>query len=127
MKQHAQQGVAVALAAGKHADALEHIALGEQERPQQAAQLGLRGARRQLLQIVEHALFRIELLVLVLREIIRLDVVSQATLSASHRIQPGQKTDQRGFPCSVHAHQRDAVAAFAEAVDILTKIYSKYA
>ena len=41
------QGIAVALAAGEHADALENIVGGKQKASQQAAQLGLRRARRE--------------------------------------------------------------------------------
>ena len=41
MQQHARQGVAVALAAGEHADPLEHVVFGEQKAAQQAAQFGV--------------------------------------------------------------------------------------
>ena len=42
------QRVAVALAAGEHADALENVVCREQETAEQAAQFGLGGARREL-------------------------------------------------------------------------------
>ena len=37
MQQQAQQGVAAALAAGEHADLLEHVLVRKQEAPEQAA------------------------------------------------------------------------------------------
>src|SRR5581483_636604 len=39
MQQHPQQGIAVALAAGEHADTLEHVVSGEQKTSQQTAQI----------------------------------------------------------------------------------------
>ncbi len=70
LQQHAGQRVAVALAAREHADALEHVVFGKQETAQQAAQLGVGGARSFALQIVQHARVGVEFLVLILREVI---------------------------------------------------------
>ena len=53
----------------------------------------------------------VELLVLVLREIIRLDVVPQLQRALGERLDAGQQLDQRRFACAVHTHQRDAIAA----------------
>ena len=55
MQQHAGQRVAVAFAAGKHADGLENIVFRKQETAQQAAQLRLCRARRYRRQIVQDA------------------------------------------------------------------------
>ena len=79
VQQHSRQRVAIAFAAGEHANALEHIVLGKQETAQQAAQFGLgaerhgRGAR----QVVEQARLRVKLLVLVLGEVIGFNIVAQ--------------------------------------------------
>ena len=69
-------------------------------------------AARPSRQIVQHARVGIEFLVLVLREIIRLDVVARACIRPSvSGSTPASNLDQRRFPRAVHAHQRDAVAA----------------
>ena len=75
--QHAGQRVAVALAAGEHADGLEDVVFGEQEAAQDGAQLGVGGARGDLAQVVEHAGVGVELLILILREVVRLGVVAE--------------------------------------------------
>src|SRR5262249_58796665 len=77
MQQHAGQRVAVTLAAGKHADGLENVVLGEEKATEQAAQLGLRRPRRHGKQIVEHARLRVERFVLVLGKVIHVRVVAQ--------------------------------------------------
>ena len=78
MQQHPRQRVAIALAAGQHADPLEHVVFGEQE----AARAGCaarfrRSAATTSPMIVEHPRVRIEFLVLILREVIGLDVVAE--------------------------------------------------
>ena len=85
MHQHAQQGVAIALSAGEHADAFENVVGGKQKASEQAAQFGLRGTRRKFAEIVENARVGIEFLVLVLREVIGLDVVSEFVLAFGKR------------------------------------------
>ena len=62
MQQHAQQGVAVALAAREDADLLEDVVSGEQETAEQTAQLGLGGTSRDLAKVVEDAGVGIEFL-----------------------------------------------------------------
>ena len=78
---------------------------------QQRPQLGIGGSRSRIAQIVEHAPFRVQLLVLILREIIGHRVVSQRVIAGGQRLGPRQQLDQGGFARAVHAHQRDPVAA----------------
>jgi len=66
MQQHAGQRIAIALTTGKHADSLKNIVLGKKKATEQAAQFGLRGARRGFEQVIQHARLRIESFVLVL-------------------------------------------------------------
>jgi len=79
-QQHARQGVTIALSAGKHADALEDFILRKQKASQQGAQLRLAAqrCRRHGADVVNQASFRVEHLVLVLREVISLHIVAQA-------------------------------------------------
>ena len=84
--EHARQRVAVALAPGEHADGLEDVVLGEQEAAQDAAQFLVGGARRHRSQVVDHAGRRVQLLVLVLREVIGLGVVAQNVLAGGERL-----------------------------------------
>ena len=83
VQQHARQGIAIAFAAGKHADALEDIVFGKQEAPQQAAQFSLRAERHGsgARQVVEQARLRVKRLVLVLGKVIRLNIVAQFDFS----------------------------------------------
>ena len=71
------QGVAIALAAREHAERLEDIIAGEEKAAEQAAQFGLRDARRGAADVVSMRAFGIEYLVLVLREVFRENVVSE--------------------------------------------------
>ena len=67
------QGVAVALAAGEHADALEDVVAGEQEAAEQGAEFdGWEPWVRRSPMIVEHAGVGVEGFVLILREVIGL-------------------------------------------------------
>ena len=75
--QHAGQRVAVALAAGEHRYGLEDIVFREQEAAQNAAQLGVGGARGDGGQVVDHAGVLVQLFVLVLGEVIGLGIVAQ--------------------------------------------------
>ncbi len=68
--QHAGQRITVALTAGKHADALKHVVFGKQETAQQAAQFGLRRARRDSAQIVQNFAVSVQFLVLILCKVI---------------------------------------------------------
>src|SRR4029077_12983499 len=117
VQQHAEQGVAIALTTGEHADALEHVIGREQKAAQQTSQLGLRGARRNVAEIVEDARIRIEFLVLVLREIIRLNVVAQLVFALSQGLGLRQQFDESRFPGAVHADQGNAVATFDDEID----------
>ena len=68
------------------------------------------------LQIVEHARVGVQLLVLILREVIRLGVVAQYVFARRERLGARQQLDQRGFARAVHAHQRHAVAALDDEI-----------
>ena len=81
MQQHAGQRVTIALSAGEHADGLEYIVFRKQKAAEQAAQLGLGGARRGLKQIVEHARVGVERFVLVLSKIVDIGIVAQPQLA----------------------------------------------
>src|SRR5207302_4966840 len=118
MQQQTKQGIAPALSAREHPDLLKDIVFGEKETAKQAAQLSLGRARRKLAQIVDHASVRIEFLVLVLREIVRLYVVPEAELTVGQRFRAGKQFDQCGFACAVYAHQRDPVAALDHETDV---------
>ena len=111
MQQHPGQRVAVALAAGEHADPLEDVVVGKQEAAEQAAQFGLAGARRRFSKIVEDAGVGIEFLVLILREVVGFDVVAQAVFAVRRRLSAGEQFDQRGLARAVDADQGDAVSA----------------
>jgi len=76
MQQHAGQCIAVALTARKHPNRLEHVVFGEKEAAQHAPQFGHGLLRGYIGEVVEHAPRGIELLVLVLREIVRFHVVA---------------------------------------------------
>src|SRR5208283_525591 len=93
MQQQPQQGIAPAFAARKNSSLLEYVVFGKKKTSQQAAQFGLRRARRKLAQIVENPRLRIELLVLILREIIGLHVVSEAEFAARERFARGEQLD----------------------------------
>src|SRR5438270_8596044 len=108
MQQHAGQRVTVALAAGEHADGLEHIVFREEKTAEQAAQLGLGGAWRSCKKIVEQAGLRVQSLVLVLGKVIDISVVSEAKLATRGRLQSGQQLDQGRLARAVHADESDA-------------------
>ena len=111
MDQQLGECVAVALSAGEHAQRFKNVIPGEPKRPEQPARLGLRQVRRGIGEVLKHAARRIEHLVLVLGEVVRLDVVSEAEAACGRRIQLGQQSDQRGFARAVHADQSDAISA----------------
>src|SRR5271157_6502329 len=110
MQQHPRQGITVALAAREYADGLEDIVFGEQEATQQAAQLGHGFLRRDIRKVVEHSSLGVELLVLVLREIIGLDVVPMMQRASGERLDASQQLNERRFAGAVYADQRDAVS-----------------
>jgi hypothetical protein len=83
MQQHFQQRVAIALASGEHADALEDIVSRKKKTAEQAAQLGLRRGGRKFAEIVENARFRIEFLVLVLREVVEMNFVAELVFAGT--------------------------------------------
>src|SRR5271157_1046568 len=111
MQQHPRQGITVPLAAREHADRLENVVFGRQEAAQQAAQLGHGFLRRDVGKVVEHSPLRVELFVLVLREIIGLDVVPMMQRARGKRLDAGQQLDERRFAGAVYPDQRDAVSA----------------
>src|SRR5205807_8093644 len=84
----------------------------------QAAQLGLRGARRNAIEIIEHPGIWIERLVLVLSKIVDIDFVAQPNLAARGRLQPSEQADQRGLACAVHSYQRNPVASLHNKVRV---------
>ena len=98
---------------------LECVVAGEEEAAQQAAQVGLRNARRDAADVVQHAGVGVEHLVLVLREVLRGDIVAELERAAGWAFAAGEHADQRGFACAVHADERDAVAAVDGEVDAL--------
>ncbi len=122
VQQHLEQRVAVALASGKNADALEHIVSGKKKTAEQAAQLGLRGGCREFSKVVEDASFRIEFFVLILREIVGLDVVAQLVFAGGERLLAGQQFNQSGLSCSVDSHQRDALTALDHEIYFLENL-----
>src|SRR6516165_9441227 len=110
MQQQPQKRIASALAAGKHADSLEHIVRLEQETSEQTAQLSLARSRRDPPDVIDNALVHIELFVLILREVIRLDLMTKLALACCRQFCSSKQFDQRRLPCSVHADQRNAIA-----------------
>jgi len=97
IQQHSRQRIAVSLAAGEHADRLENVVRAEQKTPQQRAQLSDGLAVGDGRQIVQQLGRRVEFLVLILREVIRLDVVTDAVLARCQRLDPGQEFDERAL------------------------------
>src|SRR5882724_11303354 len=108
--QHAEQGIAVALAAGKHTNALEDVVGRKKETAEKTTQLGLGGAGRDFAKIVEDARVRVKFLVLVLREIVRLHVVAQLVLALRKRLGLREQFDQSGFSRAIDSDKRYAVA-----------------
>src|SRR5882757_2391248 len=123
MQQQPQQGIAAALAAGKHSDLLEHVVFGKKEAAKQAAQFRLRGTRGSVAEIVNHSRVRIELFVLILRKVISLDVVAKLVFAARRLFCPGQQLNQRGLPRSVHADQRDAVTLLNQEINLVKNLF----
>src|SRR5579864_8824846 len=103
MKQHARQRVTIALPAREYSELLEHIVVGKQKTSQQITQLGHRRSRRDLLNVIQHAPFRIENFVLVLGEIVRLSVVSERILSGSERLAAIEHANQCRLARSIHS------------------------
>src|SRR5271155_5307674 len=104
MQQHAQQRIAIALAAGEYADALENILAGKQEATQQAAKLSFAGLRRNPAQVIQNARILVELLVLILGEIVGLNVVAQLVFSLGEVFFVGQQLDERGLAGAIYSH-----------------------
>src|ERR1700677_2407685 len=94
VQQHFQERIAITLASRQDADALENIVARKKETAEQAAQLGLRGGRREFSKIIEDASVGIEFFVLVLREIIGFDVVAELVVSRRQRLLRGQEFNQ---------------------------------
>src|SRR5271170_6433056 len=118
MQQHAQKGIAVALAAREHADAFENVVRREEETSQQAAQFGLGRTRGEFADVIQNSRVRIEFFVLVLSKIIWQHIVTQTKLASGQRLSFGQQLDQCGFARSVYAYQRNAVATLDHEADI---------
>src|SRR5579862_277351 len=118
MQQQAQQGIASTLTAGENADLLEDIVFGKQETSQQAAKLGLAATGRGIAEIIDQACVGLELLVLILREVVGLNVVPKAEFAMRCRLGAREKLDQRGPAGSVDADQRYAVSALNHETDI---------
>ena len=89
MQQHFEQRVTIALASGEDTDALEDIVAREKKTAEQAAQFGLRGCTRKLAEVVEDARFRIELFVLILREVVELHLVAELVFAGGQRLGVG--------------------------------------
>src|SRR5258706_1143367 len=121
LQQHARHRVAVTFAAGKHADALEHIVIRKKKAAEQCAQTRLIADRRgrDAGEVVDQAGRRIERFVLVLREIIHFHIVSQAKFALRHGFGPGQQLDESGFSGAIHAHERDTVSTIDHKIDAL--------
>src|SRR5579864_7856570 len=68
--------------------------------------------------VIDHSTSRIEFFVLVLREIITFNVVSDLERTLSRRLKPREQFDQSGFSCSVHSDQCDTISAFEDEIDI---------
>lgn len=79
----------------------------------------LRGGGREFAEVVKNARFRIEFFVLVLREIVGLDVVSQFVFACGERFLPRQQFNQRRLPRPVDSDQRDALSALDHETDLL--------
>ena len=94
MHEQSKKSIAPALTAREHADALEDVIGLKQEAAQQAAQFGLRRTRRNLLEVVKNARVGIEFFVLILREIVGLDVVSQFVFARAQRFRSRKQLDE---------------------------------
>ena len=123
VQQHTQQGIAAALSAGEHSDFLEDVVFGEEKTSQQAAQLGLRGPRRHVAEIVNHAGVGIEFFVLVLGKVVSLNIVSKPELAAGERLRAREQLDEGRFTCSVHTYKCDPVAAFDHETDVAEDLF----
>src|ERR1035441_8810248 len=116
--EHAGQGIAIAFAAGKHADGLEDIVFGEEEATEDAAQFGIGGAWSDGRKVVDQARVLVEFLVLVLREIVGLGVVTEEVFPRGHGLGAGQNLDHGGLARALDAHQGDAGGALDDQVAI---------
>ncbi len=109
--EHAGEGVAVALAAGEHAEGLEDVVAGEHEAAEEIAERDGVDARVGAGDVFEHARGGVEDLVLVLREVVGDDVVADADFAGGGLFDAGEHAHERGFAGAVDADERDAVAA----------------
>ena len=121
-QQHARQRVAIALAARKHADPLEHIVLAEEKTAEQAAQLdfGCCAARRRS---DRPACVRrgSALCIDPARSSPASTLWPSVYVAGGQRLRPGQQLDQRRLAGAVHADQRDTVAALDDEAGALEK------
>src|SRR5437763_11000820 len=122
MQQHPEQGIAVSLSAGEHADALEHFVRGKKETAEERSQFSFGRPWREVAQVVDDARIWVEFFVLVLREVIGLHVVSEFEFARGERLGLGQKLNQRGFSGAVHTHQGNAVSTLNEEVNVLEDV-----
>ena len=90
MQQHPQQRISVALTAGEYADTFEYFVSGEQEAAEQVAQIGFSRRGRNPADVVNHACVLVEFFVLVLREIIELNVVTELIFARGQWLGPGE-------------------------------------
>src|SRR5437773_12321980 len=90
MQQHPQQRISVALTARKHADALKYFVSGEKEAAEQVAQIGFSRRGRDPADVVNHACVLVEFFVLVLREIVELNVVTELIFARGQWLGPGK-------------------------------------
>src|SRR5690349_14359981 len=77
MQQHPSQRIAISLSTAQNPDRLEDVVVREQETAEQTAKLRIGRARRERADIVQNLRLWIQHLVLVLRKVIRLNVVPE--------------------------------------------------
>src|SRR3974390_1252657 len=123
MQQHAGQRVAVTFAAGEHPNRLEHVVFGKKETAKQAAQFGHGLLRCNVREVVEHAAFGVEFLVLVLGEVVGFNVVPKLQHSPGQRFSAGQQLDQRRFSGAIDADQSHSVAALDGEIDVVEDFF----
>src|ERR1700678_162846 len=116
VQQQTKQSVASALAAGEHSNFLENVIFREEKTSEQAAEFGLSGTRRSVPEIIDHAGFGIEFLVLVLGEVIGLHVMAEAVFSRGGQLRASQKLDEGRFSRAIDSYERDAVAFFNQEI-----------
>src|SRR5438067_788594 len=123
MQQHAQKGIAIALTSRQYPNLFEYIVIGKQERAQQSPEFGLSRTRGDFPQVIQNARLGIEFLVLILRKVIRLNVVPDFIFSRSSRFCPGEQFDQRRFPCTIHADKGNPVAALDDEIHAAKNLF----